>query len=162
MNIRLLERSSNITCNCFDGSKRKSIYSRIFSFVGQSVDLVMLRYLSMLFFVGLVFWGCKQSAIIESEKAINLLHNNEYYFLDVRTKIEHDHKSIPNTECIPVQEIEKRISELKKFKNKKIIVYCRSGNRSRVATKILNKNGFNAYNLNGGMNEWEGKVEAGK
>ena len=162
MNIRLLERSSNITCNCYAGSKQKSIYSRIFSFVGQSVDLVMLRYLSMLFFVGLVFWGCKQSAIIESEKAINLLHNNEYYFLDVRTNREHIVKSIPDTECIPVQEIQKRIEELKKYKSKKIIVYCRSGNRSRTATEILNENGYNAFNLIGGMNGWKGEIETGK
>tara|TARA_B100001113_G_scaffold223547_1_gene183525 strand:- start:2879 stop:3247 length:369 start_codon:yes stop_codon:yes gene_type:complete len=122
----------------------------------------MHKYLPLLLFIGLGFLSCEKSPIIESKKAINLLDNNEYYFLDVRTKIEHDHKSIPNTECIPVQEIEKRIGELKKFKNKKIIVYCRSGNRSRIATKILNENGFNAYNLNGGMTEWEGKVEAGK
>ena len=122
----------------------------------------MHKYLPLLMFIGLTFLSCEKSLIIESKKAINLLDNNEYYFLDVRTKIEHDHKSIPNTECIPVQEIEKRIGELKKFKNKKIIVYCRSGNRSRIATKILNENGFNAYNLNGGMTEWEGKVEAGK
>ena len=122
----------------------------------------MHKYLPLLLFIGLGFLSCEKSPIIESKNAINLLDNNEYYFLDVRTKIEHDHKSIPNTECIPVQEIEKRIGELKKFKNKKIIVYCRSGNRSRVATKILNENGFNAYNLNGGMTEWEGKVEAGK
>ena len=122
----------------------------------------MHKYLPLLLYIGLGFFSCEKSPIIESKKAINLLDNNEYYFLDVRTKIEHDHKSIPNTECIPVQEIEKRIGELKKFKDKKIIVYCRSGNRSRVATKILNENGFNAYNLNGGMNKWEGEVEAGK
>ena len=121
----------------------------------------MHKYLPLLLFIGLGFLSCEKSPIIESKKAINLLDNNEYYFLDVKTKIEHDHKSIPNTECIPVQEIEKRIGELKKFKNKKIIVYCRSGNRSRIATKILNEDGFNAYNLNGGMNEWEGKIEAG-
>ena len=122
----------------------------------------MHKYLPLLLFIGLGFLSCEKSPIIESKNAITLLDNNEYYFLDVRTKIEHDHKSIPNTECIPVQEIEKRIGELKKFKNKKIIVYCRSGNRSRVATKILNENEFNAYNLNGGMTEWEGKVETVK
>ena len=122
----------------------------------------MHKYLPLLLFIGLGFLSCEKSPIIESKKAINLLNNNEYYFLDVRTEIEHDNKSISDTECIPVQEIEKRIGELKKFKDKKIIVYCRSGNRSRVATKILNENGFNAYNLNGGINEWEGKVEAGK
>ena len=121
----------------------------------------MTKHLTFLLLIGLAFWGCEESSIIESNKAINLLDNNDYYFLDVRTESEHNDKSIPETEYIPVQEIEKRIGELKKFKDKKIIVYCRSGNRSRIATKILNEDGFNAYNLNGGMNEWEGKIEAG-
>ena len=71
---------------------------------------------------------------------------------------EHNTKSIPNTACIPVQEIEQRIEEIDQYKNKKIIVYCRSGNRSGIATKILNQNGFDAYNMLGGMNGWKGEV----
>ena len=76
-------------------------------------------------------------------KTINLLDNDAYYFLDVRTIKEHKNKSIPSTDCIPVQELEQRIDELNKHRNKKIIVYCRSGNRSEIATKILNQNGVN-------------------
>ena len=102
--------------------------------------------------------GCNQSTDIESNDALNLLKNNEYYFLDVRTIKEHKEKSISGTHCIPLQEIEKRIQELDQYRAKNIIVYCRSGNRSRTATKILNTNGFNAYNLVGGMNEWDGPV----
>ena len=68
-------------------------------------------------------------------------------------------KSIPNTDCIPVQEIEERMDELNDYRDKNIIVYCRSGNRSGIATKILNENGFNALNMIGGMNGWKGKVE---
>ena len=47
---------------------------------------------------------------------------------------------------------------LEDYRDKKIIVYCRSGNRSGTATKILNENGFDAVNLIGGMNEWSGVV----
>ena len=50
------------------------------------------------------------------------------------------------------------IQEIDQYRGKNIIVYCRSGNRSRTAAKILNTNGFNAYNLVGGMNEWDGPV----
>ena len=122
----------------------------------------MTKYLTLLLVIGLTFWGCEEPSIIESNEAINLLDNNDYYFLDVRTESEHNDKSIPKTVCIPVQEIEKRIGELRKYQDKKIIVYCRSGNRSGIATKILNKNGFNAYNLIGGMNEWKGEIETGR
>ena len=86
------------------------------------------------------------------------LDDVNYYFLDVRTIKEHKNKSIPSTDCIPVQELEQRIDELNKHRNKKIIVYCRSGNRSGTATDILNRNGFNAYNMIGGINEWEGEI----
>ena len=118
----------------------------------------MIRYISLLLFIGLAFWSCEEPATIESKNAMTLLNNDVYYFLDVRTTEEHRIKSIPDTDCIPVQEIEQRIVELDKYQNKKIIVYCRSGNRSGTATKILNENGFNAYNMIGGMNEWKGEV----
>ena len=118
----------------------------------------MHRYFSLSLFIGLAFWSCEDTATIEIKNAINLLDNDAYYFLDVRTAEEHKIKSIPDTDCIPVQEIEKRIVELDKYRDKKIIVYCRSGNRSGTATKILNENGFKAYNMLGGMNEWNGEV----
>ena len=118
----------------------------------------MRRYISLILFIGLAFWSCEEAATIESKNAMTLLNNDAYYFLDVRTTEEHKIKSIPDTDCIPVQEIEKRIVELDKYRDKKIIVYCRSGNRSGTATKILNENGFNAYNMLGGMNGWKGEV----
>ena len=109
--------------------------------------------------MGLVIWSCNQSVTIENKKAMKLLNNDDYYFLDVRTFKEHEKIAIPDTDCIPVQEIEKRIEELRKYQDKKLIVYCRSGNRSGIATKILNDNDFNAYNLIGGMNEWKGEID---
>ena len=118
----------------------------------------MIRNLTLLLFIGLVFWSCEDPATIEIKNAINLLGNDAYYFLDVRTAEEHKIKSIPDTDCIPVQEIGKRIVELDKYRDKKIIVYCRSGSRSGTATKILNENGFKSYNMLGGMNEWNGEV----
>ena len=69
---------------------------------------------------------------------------------------------IPNSPNIPVQELENRIDELKIYQNKNIIVYCRSGNRSKTGTEILNNNGCNAVNLIGGMKQWKGpKISKG-
>ena len=118
----------------------------------------MKRLLIVLLPISFFLFCCEDSATIEIKNAINLLDNDAYYFLDVRTAEEHKIKSIPDTDCIPVQEIEKRIVELDKYRDKKIIVYCRSGNRSGTATKILNENGFKAYNMLGGMNGWKGEV----
>ncbi len=117
----------------------------------------MNRYKTVLI-ICLTLFGCERSATIEGQDAIEFLDNDMYYFLDVRTLSEHKTKSIPNTDCIPVQEIENKIELLEQYRNKKIIVYCRSGNRSGTATDILNRNGFNAYNMIGGINEWEGEI----
>ena len=117
-----------------------------------------LAKLTSFIFIYLIMWHCNQSLTIEGKDAVNLVDNSEYYFLDVRSMSEHADGAIPNTDCIPLQEIGQRLSELNDYKNKKIIVYCRSGNRSGKATKILKENGFDAVNLIGGMNSWEGDI----
>ena len=117
-----------------------------------------LAKLASFIFVSTIMWYCNQSVTIETKDAVNLVDNSEYYFLDVRTMSEHADGAIPNTDCIPLQEIGQRLSELNDYKDKKIIVYCRSGNRSGKATKILIENGFDAVNLIGGMNSWEGDI----
>ena len=68
----------------------------------------MIKQLRLFLFIGLAFWSCGEPANIEIKKAINLLDNDAYYFLDVRTAEEHKIKSIPDTDCISVQEIELR------------------------------------------------------
>ena len=111
----------------------------------------MKRYLDTLFYIVIVISGCNRSNSIENNDAIKLL-DNENFFLDVRTFNEHEKKSIPNTDCIPVQIIAEKMKDLENYRNKTIIVYCRSGNRSETATKILNENGFKAFNMIEGIN----------
>tara|TARA_Y100000768_G_scaffold286451_1_gene220782 strand:+ start:102 stop:491 length:390 start_codon:yes stop_codon:yes gene_type:complete len=118
----------------------------------------MINHLTLILILGLAFWSFEDPATIEIKNAINLLDNDANYFLDVRTAEEHKIKSIPDTDCIQVQEIEKRIVELDKYRDKKIIFYCRSGNRFGTSTKILNENGFKAFNMLGGMNGGKGEV----
>ena len=118
----------------------------------------LFKLISIFLCIGTLIVCGNHSATIESEDAMMLLDDINYYFLDVRTIKEHKNKSIPSTNCIPVQELEKRIDELNRYRKKKIIVYCRSGNRSRTAVKVLKENGFNAFNMIGGMNGWEGET----
>lgn len=75
--------------------------------------------------------------------------------LDVRTKAEFESGHVKDALLIPVQELDSRLSELEKFKQKKIIAVCRSGNRSGRATALLREHGFNAVNMSGGMIEWK-------
>ena len=79
------------------------------------------------------------------------------FLLDVRTLEEYygDLGHLPGSTLIPYNEVESRIAELSEHKDKKIIAYCRSGRRSAIATKILTENGFDTYNMTGGMKKWK-------
>ena len=95
---------------------------------------------------------------ISSEESQKVLSDNNYRFLDVRTDGEYSDGHIPNSIHIPLQDIQSRISEIEKIKDKKIIVYCRSGARSSMASKTLLKEGFDVSNLTGGIMSWKGEV----
>ena len=76
--------------------------------------------------------------------------------LDVRTPQEYQEGHISNAINIPVQILGQQLDKLKNFKDKKILVYCRSGHRSAIASQILDRAGFkNVYNLKGGLLEWK-------
>ena len=86
--------------------------------------------------------------------------NPDVILLDVRTKTEFDGKADPNFGTlknainIPIQELEKRIKELDKYKNQPIIVFCSHSHRSPRASHILTENGFlNVTNMSDGMSK---------
>lgn len=75
--------------------------------------------------------------------------------LDVRTKEEYDSGHLPGAMLIPVSELKARMDELGQDKAKKILVYCQTGFKSVIASKILAEEGFSsAYNLLGGIAAW--------
>lgn len=84
-----------------------------------------------------------------------LQKDSSVVLLDVRTPQEHLGERIKNSPLIPVQELESRTGELLKYKNQKIIVYCRSGHRSGIAAEILIKKGFHAVSMEGGILRWK-------
>jgi len=89
------------------------------------------------------------------------LNNDENAFiLDVRTLEEIEQGYIPNAAHIDIYLGEGFLDELEKLdKSKNYYVYCRSGHRSGQACVIMNSIGFtNAYNLMGGIIEWEGEI----
>ena len=75
---------------------------------------------------------------------------DDVYLIDVRTEAEYNLKTINNAINIPVSKIKARLNEIPK--DKKVIVFCASGYRSYVASRILAENGFNnVYNFMGGI-----------
>lgn len=76
--------------------------------------------------------------------------------LDVRTPAEYSKEGhIPGAKLLPLQQLEGKIGTLSPLKGKKVIVYCRSGNRSVTASRILAEHGYRVYNLRGGINAWK-------
>lgn len=75
--------------------------------------------------------------------------------LDVRQPEEHAEQHIPNSILIPLGELPARLDEIEQYRDRELIVYCRSGNRSGQACMFLSMQGFtNPVNLEGGMLQW--------
>ena len=95
---------------------------------------------------------------LSPEEAYKMIkeEKKDVVILDVRTpqEVKQDGK-IPNSILIPVSKLAENIDRLKKYRDKKIIVYCRSGNRSVAASRLLSSLGFKVYNLKGGINRWK-------
>ena len=109
--------------------------------------LVLISYLRK-------FINNKKIRHYESEEIIKRLKMNNMVLLDVRTVPERKRDSIKGSIHIPLNQLRSRQEELNKFKNKEIVCYCRSGNRSLSAASFLRKHGFNAANLKGGITSW--------
>ncbi len=77
--------------------------------------------------------------------------------LDVRTNSERQAHHIRGSLHVPLNELTRRIDELKKYRNREVICYCRSGNRSLTAAAMLRKHGFTTANVRGGIQQWNFK-----
>ena len=97
----------------------------------------------------------QSTSAITAQETYKKLNDTSVVILDVRTEQEHTQERIAETPLVPVQELSERVNELSQYKNKTIIVYCRSGNRSGAATRILWEQGFNAVNMSGGIVRWK-------
>ena len=91
---------------------------------------------------------------VSVQQGKEMIDTGEVFLLDVRTQEEYNEGHISGSTLIPVQELEAKLNELPK--DKKILVYCRSGNRSATASEILVKKGFHQiFNMHGGITEWK-------
>ena len=97
-------------------------------------------------------WILANFETITAKQAYTLMENDQNVtLLDVRTVKEFKSGHLRNAKLIPLSELEKNLDKLQADKHKKIIVYCRSGNRSVSASRILEKNGFTPLNVKQGI-----------
>lgn len=99
---------------------------------------------------------------ISMQEAVEMMEKETgYVILDVRTRQEYDSGHIPGAILIPNETI--GTDELPELpdKDQLILVYCRSGNRSRQASDKLVKLGYTNVVEFGGINSWPGEVVTG-
>ena len=119
-------------------------------------NLNILYWIAM---VALVFyfaytkgWILANFESITAKQAQTLLMNDDNVtLLDVRTIPEYKRGHVRGARLIPLGKLEANLDKLEADKNKKIIVYCRSGSRSVAASRILEKHGFMPLNVKQGM-----------
>ena len=93
---------------------------------------------------------------ISPEEVYEIITNDkDYIIVDVRTQDEYNEGHLEKALLIPVDELDQRIGELPK--DLPIIVYCRSGVRSRKAAEILIENEFSQVYDMGGILDWNEK-----
>ncbi|WP_407313970.1 rhodanese-like domain-containing protein [Desulfosporosinus sp. SB140] len=127
------------------------------------------RTIGFLLVGAFVIWAYLKNAqkannyrIDPSEAQKRLDSEKEIILLDVRTREEYLEKRIPRSTLVPLKVLAGEAGEKLPDKQATIFVYCRSGNRSRAAVKILIKQGYpNVFDL-GGIVHWPYKTVSGR
>ena len=94
--------------------------------------------------------GAEAKALMDSESG--------YIIIDARTQEEYDEGHIPGAILIPYGEIADRAEKELPDKDQLILVYCRSGRRSKIAAEELVKLGYTNVKEFGGIIDWEYEI----
>ena len=128
-----------------------------------------MKKLVPLFAALLLIAGCAAPAQesgyrqVTAEEAIALMEKESgYIILDVRTVQEYSEKHIPKAVNIPNESIGTEEIPALPDKNQLILVYCRSGNRSKQASEKLAALGYTNIVEFGGINSWPGETVSGE
>ena len=97
---------------------------------------------------------------ITAEEAKQIMDSEEgYIILDVREQDEYDAGHIPGAILIPYTQIAEKAEEVLTDKNQLILVYCRSGRRSKIAAEALLELGYTNIKEFGGIIDWPYETE---
>ena len=96
---------------------------------------------------------------VSMDEIEEIMEQNEgYIILDVRTIEEYNDGHIPSAICIPNETIDENVVNKLPNKEQLILIYCRSGNRSKQATKKLENLGYTNLIEFGGIIDWKGET----
>jgi len=127
--------------------------SDIFNFISQH-PFPVIAFVSLLV---LFIWNeTKRSGkTIDSQQLVSMMNNQDALVLDIRDPGDYSEGHIPHAKNIPYTALQSRVRELDKFKEQPVVVACKMGQHSGMATGILRRAGFqNVAKLRGGLTEW--------
>jgi rhodanese-related sulfurtransferase len=123
-----------------------------------------MKKLILLFLAVMMFTACGQDnpnsqetvyMNITAQEAKQIMDSEEgYIILDTRTQEEYDEGHIPGAIVIPHDEITDRAEEELPDKDQLLLVYCRSGRRSKLAAEALVELGYTNIKEFGGIIDW--------
>lgn len=115
--------------------------------------------------------ACKENNFVDisnAELKEMLENNDDYQFIDVRTKEEYYNEHIPGfNRNVDFYKFEEDVTYLVEYinlvgldKSKPVVIMCNSGNRSIDASNMFYDQGFTTvYNLKNGIQGWDGETE---
>jgi len=124
-----------------------------------------MKMIFTLILLVLLLAGCGQEQDISykqisQEKAKEMMVDEAVLILDVRRQDEFDAGHIPGAVLLPVESIdEASAAAVIPEKNTVVLVYCRSGNRSKTASQALAELGYTNIHEFGGINTWPYEIE---
>lgn len=105
--------------------------------------------------------SCSNKSEISPKELKNLLDTGaNVVVLDIREPHELAISCLANHAHIPMGQLVERVDELQPFKEREIVVYCRSGQRSLQCAEFLRNKGYTALNLTGGILAWSRDVDS--
>ena len=97
---------------------------------------------------------------ITAQEAKIIMDSQEgFVILDVREQYEYDESHIPGAVLLPLGQVEEKAQEVLPDKEQLILVYCRSGRRSKQAAEALVQLGYTNIKEFGGIIDWPYEVE---
>lgn len=127
---------------------------KIFEFIGNHPLLVSAWLITL----AVLLWTEKRKSgrSVTPAEATRMINKESAVLVDIRTKKEWDTGYIANSRHIPFADLDKRITELEKVKDKPIILVCNLGQTAGSAGKKLKASGFTEVTrLAGGITEWK-------
>ncbi len=126
-------------------------------FISQNIFLITLAVVSGLgLLLPLIREARDHATQVTPAQSVMLMNRQNAVLIDVRDATEFSVERIEGARSIPSAELDARIKELEKFKNRPVILTCATGNRSSRAIATLRKAGFEqVFSLAGGLKAWK-------